>query len=409
MVSSSQSRPQNWLKLFDLHQFGTAFTCTVGVICCLAYATTQKPCSRIRWVMLVPTIGLALTTAYSVLEVQAFPPLRTVVGFTLGVCLALESINHLCVRRTFIDLKKTPCGRYTIHNALYQGADLVFNKRSIRTPYQVKGVPMFNSKNPSYVPSRSRFLVLRTARILVLNVVCSVLLSEPAPEVLSICRPVSRVAFPIRLVQGNVSVTEYINRFILTLGFLTFTILIQLAGYDEVSVIGVGLLNNDPADWPPRFDSITTAYNIRRFWNTFWHQDLRALLTCFANLVSDNVLRLPKRGVLQRYTKIYLCFGISGLLHIYGDKLGNVSLSETGVLWFFLHSATGILIEDLVKAVYHWAFTDRGFTSYGVGQPPRWQKILGYMWTLFYLTLVTPQWACPFMTGKMPKMPGLPV
>ncbi|RDW62420.1 hypothetical protein BP6252_11853 [Coleophoma cylindrospora] len=404
MISFSQDGLQKWLASFDLHRFGTAYACTIGVICCLAYAATQSPSSRIRWWMLVPITGLTMTTARSVLDIPAFSPFRVAIGMTLGVNLVLESINHLCIRKVFIDLNKRPKGESAVYYALRQGTDLVFNKRLIGTAHQVKGVPKFSSKDPSYVPSRTQFITFRATRAILLYLVLGMLLREPPPEIVSFCRPSDRTSFPIRLVQGTVGTEEFTTRFAFTLSYLASSVLFQILGHDCISLIAVGILNNDPAAWPPRFDSITTAYTIRRFWNPFWHQDLRATLTCYSPLISDNILQLPKKGVLQRYAKIYLGFGISGLMHIYSDLASNVPLSETKAMNYFLLSATGVLIEDLAIAIYRLAVPDRG----SAGQPPLWQKVVGFLWTLFYTSLVTPQWACTLVLGGTLPMPGFP-
>ncbi|RDW66633.1 hypothetical protein BP5796_09382 [Coleophoma crateriformis] len=402
MISISQNGLLHWLESLGLHRFGTAYACTTGVICCLAYAATQSPSSPTRWGMLVPITGLTFTTARSVLEIRAFSPYLVTIGMTLGSNLFLECINHLLIRRVFIDLEKRPNGESAVYYAFRQGTDLVFNKRLIGTAQEVKGVPKFSSKDPSYVPSKTQFVAFRATRALLLYLFLGMLLREPPPEIVNICRPSDRTPFPIRLVQGTVGIEEYITRLALTLSFQMSSVLFQMLGHDCVSLIAVGILNNDPAAWPPRFSSITTAYSVRRFWNPFWHQDLRAILTCFSNLIADNILRLPKKGIIQRYTKIYLGFGISGLLHIYGDRAAGIPPSESTAVQYFLLNATGILIEDAAKAIYHLAVTDRGLAE----RPPLWQKVVGYLWTMFYLSLITPPWACRFLLGETLPVPG---
>jgi hypothetical protein len=402
----SQSQFQHWLVSLELHLYMMTYACTFLVICCLVYASIQSPVSRVRWLMLVPIIALTFTSAKSVLATDTWPPMRVAMAITLGVNLALECINHLCVRRAFIDLSKKHHDKYTAWYAFRHGADLVFNKRLIGTPHQVKGVPAFDSRNPGHVPSRTQFLTFRTARVVILLGIGILLIRDPTPEILRACHPGEGPVFPIRMLQGAVDIEEYTYRFILTISFLISAVLFQILGHDIISLVAVGIFNNNPAAWPPRFGSVATAYNIRGFWGTFWHQDLRAMLTCYSNMISDNILHLPKTGILQRYAKIYLCFGISGVVHIYGEKAGNISLSETRVVAFFLQCATGILIEDLAKAIYHWVLTDQGFTSQGTRVPLLWHKVVGYLWTVFYLSLITPQWACPYITGERLPIPG---
>jgi hypothetical protein len=100
---------------------------------------------------------------------------------------------------------------------------------------------------------------------------------------------------------------------------------------------------------------------------------------------------MPKGSLIGRYTKIFFTFFQSGLLHAIIDYSGGMDLNDSGSLRFFCMQALGIMLEDVVQAVYRYVSgTKRG------SKTPRWAKVAGYIWIVaFMLFWTTPSWFYP--------------
>lgn len=121
-----------------------------------------------------------------------------------------------------------------------------------------------------------------------------------------------------------------------------------------------------------------------------WHQNLRAGVEGASNFLSHDVLQLPHHGLLQRYTKIFFSFATSGVMHVFADMGGGISMRQTGALHFFCMQALGIMMEDGVQAVYQQYFTTTdGGISEMVGRG------VGYAWVLFFIVWTSPVWVFP--------------
>ena len=114
-----------------------------------------------------------------------------------------------------------------------------------------------------------------------------------------------------------------------------------------------------------------------------WHQTLRSGLQGFSEFTTHDVLQLPHQGLLQRYTKIFCSFALSGTMHIFADAGGGLSMSQSGALHFFCIQALGIMIEDGVQAIWR----DRFRSTTG-----RFERVVGYAWVLFFLVWTSPVW-----------------
>ncbi|KAK1042997.1 hypothetical protein LTR74_018470, partial [Friedmanniomyces endolithicus] len=102
----------------------------------------------------------------------------------------------------------------------------------------------------------------------------------------------------------------------------------------------------------PLYGSIEQAYTLRRFWGTFWHQNLRSGLEGTSNFIVHRMLRLPRRGLLQRYAKVFWSFALSGMFHVANDLALGIPFRETGAIPFFLLQGCGFVLEDSVQAVW---------------------------------------------------------
>ena len=121
-----------------------------------------------------------------------------------------------------------------------------------------------------------------------------------------------------------------------------------------------------------------------------WHQNLRSGLEGVSNFLTHDVLNLPSHGVLQRYTKIFFSFAVSGLMHTFADMGGGLSMRQSGALQFFCMQALGIMIEDGVQALY------RQYMKGRTKRPAHMiERLVGYVWVLFFIVWTSPVWVFP--------------
>ena len=91
-------------------------------------------------------------------------------------------------------------------------------------------------------------------------------------------------------------------------------------------------------------------------------------------------MHLPRQGILQRYTKIFFSFGLSGIMHVFADTGGGLSMRQSGALQFFCMQALGILIEDGVQEIYKQIAKRKIGVTPSVGE-----RIIGYTWVVTFL------------------------
>ena len=130
--------------------------------------------------------------------------------------------------------------------------------RNVGTPYEVKGVPPFPSKDFGYVPSESLFLL----RKLILLVICYLTLDlnnvVSKPEINQIIFRGSKISLAD---PDNWSAEALIIRSSSMLGFwINLYCVIQLY-MGTIVFVAVALHFNDVESWPPGFGPVTEAYN----------------------------------------------------------------------------------------------------------------------------------------------------
>ncbi|ESK89278.1 hypothetical protein Moror_1216 [Moniliophthora roreri MCA 2997] len=126
--------------------------------------------------------------------------------------------------------------------------------------------------------------------------------------------------------------------------------------YDVATLIGTGIFQQDPRDWPPIFDEPWKATSLRNFWAKGWHQVFRH---SFVTLGA-----VPFSKVLGRVGAPLGAFLISGILHYLG-LWGMARGSDWRMIGFFLMMSAGIILEDLwkrltgrkVRGFYGWLWT----------------------------------------------------
>ena len=134
-------------------------------------------------------------------------------------------------------------------------------------------------------------------------------------------------------------------------------------GYDLYTIVGVLLLRQDPAQWPPGFDAPWCATSLTEFWGRRWHQWFRHLF-----LIQGGY---PLSFVFGRMGFIIGAFLSSAVYH----HIGLYSLDNTSEFWRMLVGfgmmAPGILAERAYKQL----------TGRKVG------GFVGWVWTMAWLIL----------------------
>lgn len=121
--------------------------------------------------------------------------------------------------------------------------------------------------------------------------------------------------------------------------------------------------------------------------SVFWHQNLRKSLSAPADVVVYKVLRFSKGALITRYLHLSLVFLFSGLVHEFTDIAEGFPRSYVGSIHFFMTQAVGIMLEDVVQALY------RAIRGAQRDTPPTTvARAIGYIWVTLFLCWSTPMW-----------------
>ncbi|KAF8546979.1 hypothetical protein OG21DRAFT_1517737 [Imleria badia] len=113
--------------------------------------------------------------------------------------------------------------------------------------------------------------------------------------------------------------------------------------YDLCTILGVLILGQDPAQWPPLFDAPWLATSLTDFWGRRWHQLLRHTLLVLGGY--------PLSSILGRAGIVIGAFLASAVFHhVELTALNNNSEFWRMVVGFGM-MAPGIIIEDAFKDV----------------------------------------------------------
>ncbi|KAJ4465286.1 membrane bound O-acyl transferase family-domain-containing protein [Lentinula edodes] len=158
----------------------------------------------------------------------------------------------------------------------------------------------------------------------------------------------------------------------------------------SIMVTAVGL--SHPENWPNLMGYWSDAYTIRRLWGRTWHQIMRRWVSAAGNLVAQKLLRLTPGTNLSAYTKLFIAFLISGIIHQMGDySLQHRDFWAGGSLTFFLLQAAAIMVEDGAIALGKKAGIQDGKRI----------RLLGYVWTASWFALCLPIWVDPYFHDGM--------
>ncbi|KAF3924519.1 hypothetical protein ABW21_db0202499 [Orbilia brochopaga] len=280
---------------------------------------------------------------------------------------------------------------------IWRAMSYCVNARGINTPHQIKNVPAFNSKKLDWVPSRRRFLLTNSVWFVALYAVQDLLYSQE----LSVADEgrflgVDCENLFVRNPQDGPFTNEQLG-YRVAITMLVWSLLIPLAvtlQYTFLSLVAVGTGLSEPRNWPPAFGSVKDSYTLRLFWGKFWHQTLRWHLSKPAQFITHAVLRLPHKGLAQRYVNILLVFMLSGVMHasqsyMMLQRQGNEVRQRSAVreMAFFATMALGIMVEDGVQWLFRSEKVRKGEQA---EKFVLWKRVAGYIWVWGILIAVAP-------------------
>ncbi|KAM7211476.1 Membrane bound O-acyl transferase family domain containing protein [Rhypophila decipiens] len=255
---------------------------------------------------------------------------------------------------------------------------LLWNMRRVGTPWQVKNTPSAMGQQSS---SRLSFTAQRLAVTMLAYLFFDVVVSFPPPP------PAMTTAEKGSLFQGigGLDVGDIVFRTTMTASFWLMLIVLNLFMTNTGAIVSVLLGFNKPEDCPPLHGSFAEAFTLRRFWGISWHQMFRVFLTGHADLFVDHIL--PRHSWVSKYTRLFVAFAISGLIHYRGDILMGVPHAESGAMAFFTLHAAGIMVEDTIGPLLSSMMPSAGQGRLG--------RTLGYVWVCAFFVWTTPTYMYP--------------
>jgi Membrane bound O-acyl transferase family len=132
------------------------------------------------------------------------------------------------------------------------------------------------------------------------------------------------------------------SSFISLLAGITVICGIQI-GYYMCTIVGVGLLQNDPSDWPPAFDKPWVSTSLNEFWTRRWHQSFRDIFVGAGSKPLHYFFGKP--GIVAG------AFLVSGILHVFGLWGMGRGTEFWSVAGYFLLMGVGLVLEHVYRAV----------------------------------------------------------
>lgn len=281
-----------------------------------------------------------------------------------------------------------------------------YNYRRVRTPWQIRGLPSFDPRDPSYVPSRRSFLLLCAGKVGVCGLLIRLFtLDTQYPGLWDL----------LAILWAQRPDASLVQRMLVHVSFMIpFAILIRaviVGVFSLMALVCVGLGVSEPALWPPISGSLVNAWSIRRLWGYVpclssswytkdskltqnritWHQMLRTCLVSNVNFLISSILRIPGASTAAYILRIVLVFALSGAVH-FGMDLGFlVSMERSGAMHFFVLQGFGMMFEQFVVSVWTSVFGKNRMGKAG--------RVVGYLWVCTFLAATAPVWLVPIIEG----------
>ena len=136
-----------------------------------------------------------------------------------------------------------------------------YNYRRVHTPWQIRGLPLFDPRDPSYVPSRRSFLVLCAGKV----GVCGLLI-----RLFTLDTQYPGLMDQLAILWGQRPDVSLAQCAVVHVSFMiAFAILIRaviVGVFSFMALVCVGLGVSEPALWPPISGPLVDAWSIRRLW-----------------------------------------------------------------------------------------------------------------------------------------------
>lgn len=447
-LAVSPSRADMLSQSTDLHRIlSAALVCLIqcSVPALLILFTQRRSIVRYLWMLCTARIAYEAYYRLSLHSVTISVVLCIYLPLQAGNLLFVNSLDEAELVR-----KELFGSSASLFSRVWRVSRLVADARALNTRWQAKQTqyhPAFFSRHGRQMPSRVCFLFRQLVLIAWRRLLVDAIIGLPRRSASS--RPPTPGA---EFEYWNSSREEWARRILVALVF--WFVMIRLAidlFFRIISVIAV-VLGASPADYPPTFGSMDDAYTLRNYWgyvitiqtlsspivhpigvslfilkffliyllcfprttdslnmncySKFWHQRLRWPFTAISKFLTQDVLKLPRPSLLERYTNSLFVFTISGLMHLLTDCIQGVAPKESGAMLFFPSFALGFMIEDGVQEIWRRQVGNRA------GHPPAqsgsnnnnnnkddstpvWQKTVGYIWVTTFFVITSPWYMYP--------------
>jgi hypothetical protein len=93
---------------------------------------------------------------------------------------------------------------------------------------------------------------------------------------------------------------------------------------------------------------------------------------------------------------MFIVFFLSGILHIFTDRVQAIPYEYSGAMIAFPITTFGIMFEDGVQELWkRFSGPEKGPSNGEKSAPPLWQRIVGYVWTMTWLGVVSTWYLYP--------------
>lgn len=302
----------------------------------------------------------------------------------------------------------------TFTDRLRVGLSVSFSDRYNSSPHQTPNTPPYSSSHPTYIPSRTQFLLKKLLIITTSYLLVDILSQGNQPHQNPSRYASSQIPIFSRLYHRTLTAEELLIRITTSLGFWFGAFLVIQCYYSTLQFLAVLLRFSDPEHERPIFGNVLVeACTLRGFWGRGWHLLMRERLVTGANWLTIGGLRLRSRAgseqsrftrLFKRYTHLTFVFALSGVFHWGEDLAQGLGWTESGAVVFFLLMAVGIMIEDAVQ--WFWADIPTGSYNFQEKKSGRtsddvktvsgkgwWMKGVGYLWVVCWFSVATPWYA----------------
>ncbi|EXJ91416.1 hypothetical protein A1O1_04528 [Capronia coronata CBS 617.96] len=234
-----------------------------------------KPSSFIRPAMLLPI--LCITVAYiSTARRRVDNIFQVSWGGSQAVLATYQYIDVAIVSRWDFEYsgpkasnrakdQRSPFSADTLWNRLKFGLYAASSFRNCATVFETRGIKPFDRKDPSFVPSKERFIVSTTVHLIACYLALDILTSLGDPERQAVLFSEERIPLLSRL--NEVTSQELVDRLVCSFVFWLVNYLVLSTSVTAISLVMVLTGMTSVEWWKPMFNIDNGfPYTIRRFW-----------------------------------------------------------------------------------------------------------------------------------------------